>query len=250
MRLRLVKSGVILTGLVLFVAGCETKEDSACTPGATQTCACAGGGTGAQKCNSSGSGWETCLGCSTTKKDSGTTPCTPGANQSCACAGGGTGVQKCNSSGSGWGTCQGCPTTKKDTGIIAPDKGTTKITCPSQMLHPVGNKFCIDKFDQGDVTGGSSFKTKAQAATLCSSKGTNGRICSLTEIQAAVAAKIGGTWNNFLATTSGTGCCCPCGSWKGTAQTHWYPSNAPYCECWWIDRPNQKVYFRCCTDPK
>ena len=234
------KNGWIFAVLVVFVAGCgsEAKDDRVCSPGATQVCLCAGGGSGVQTCNSSGSAWGTCQ-CSTTK-DSGTKTCSPGATQTCACAGGGSGVQTCNSSGSAWGTCQ-CSTTK--------DSGTT-ITCPSQMLHPVGIKFCIDKFDQGDVVGGSSFKTKAQAATFCSSKGTNGRICSLAEIQAGVAAKIGGTWNNILATTDGTGCCCPCGSFKGTPQTHWYPTKAPYCECWWVDRPNDKTYFRCCTDPK
>ena len=167
--------------------------------------------------------------------------CSAGATQTCACAGGGSGVQTCNSSGSAWGTCQSCSTTKQDSGPTTPDKGT-KVTCKTQMLHPVGTSFCFDKFDQ---TG----KTKSEAITYCASQGKNGKVCTLAQIKQAVST-LGWKLTKALGTTDGTGCCCPCGSWPGSPQTFWTPGGSgSKCECWGgKGNTHHKTYFRCCTD--
>jgi len=174
--------------------------------------------------------------------------CVPGATQVCQCGGGKTGSQACKSDGSGWETCQNCSGTTKQ------DSGTGTKSCPSQLLHPVNNKFCIDKFDRGGALGSSSYKTKSQAISICKALGKNGKVCSVQQIDDAI--KNAGLTISApeLATVDSTGCCCPCGSYKGSPQHFWTPTGGVHgfkrgkCECWWINRSGASTFFRCCTD--
>lgn len=105
--------------------------------------------------------------------------------------------------------------------------------------------FCIDRFD-------SYSKTKAIAVQICSAKG--GKVCSVRQLDMAVQSSSIPTPDHELATTDSTGCCCPCGSWTGTAQHFWTPTGGAHgfsrgkCECWFEDRPGVKNYYRCCAD--
>ena len=104
-----------------------------------------------------------------------------------------------------------------------------------------GQNTCIGQSDQAGTT-----KTKADP--ICAAKGESGRICTLAEIQAGVTAGIVSSSGTY-GTSSGKGCCCPCGTWAGVPQT-WYEKGGTKCECWTeagnTHHPAPK--YRCCTD--
>lgn len=54
--------GIWITAAVLLVAA-ACSDDTACTPGALQTCPCPGGEKGVQKCSANGETWGDCSGC-------------------------------------------------------------------------------------------------------------------------------------------------------------------------------------------
>ena len=148
--------------------------------------------------------------------------------------------------------CTGCTEGNSTCPVAADAAGRCpgETTCPSDMVQ-VGapTPFCIDRADR-------SGDRKQQAIARCSQAATGGRVCSVEEIDGAVQ------WSrerpdHELATTKGTGCCCPCGSYRGPSQQFWTSSGGAHgfargkCECWFENRPGvplASTYYRCCAD--
>ncbi len=130
--------------------------------------------------------------------------------------------------------------------LMVPDKG---VVCPTNMVlvKYTGGLFCIDN---KDIFG----KTKSMGIADCKTRGKNGKVCNVKEIDLAVT-HIGIKPSHELATTDSTGCCCPCGSYKGPSQHFWTPTGGAHgfkrgkCECWFENRPNVKTFYRCCVKP-
>ncbi len=112
--------------------------------------------------------------------------------------------------------------------------------CPPHMV--LVGEICIDAvLQQADF--------KADGVEACEARGAH--ICEWDELDAAFGAghRPEGYGNDDasgkLATTGGTGCCCPCGSpldEGGSAQTYWDDARE-ICECWSQRYPN----YLCCA---
>ena len=119
----------------------------------------------------------------------------------------------------------------------------TSVGCPANMLRVGGAEpFCID-------IAGNTPMGKDAAKTLCPARGDGGRICTVDEIDNAIAG-IGykPPAGNFP-TAASEKCCCPCGP-PSTLATHWFsPTGGAhgfkrgYCECW-----SKPQTFLCCSD--
>ena len=125
--------------------------------------------------------------------------------------------------------------------------GTSKKCLAGMVFVNASTDFCIDSSD-------STTNKKSVAVSACSSKGSGGRVCDVDEIDLAVKYN-GLSITKELATTKSTGCCCPCGSYKGSAQHFWTVSGGIHgfkrgkCECWFENRPSVTTYYRCCSNP-
>jgi len=118
--------------------------------------------------------------------------------------------------------------------------------CPTAMLPiPTSSSsfpsgwFCID-----DVL--RSAGSPSSASTECSSlSDLTASVCTVSLIQEAYDE--GYDWGQeWIGTTEGSGCCCPCSSSSDPSVTMWDESSGSRCECW--DSAHVQE-FLCCGEP-